>query len=295
MTQQQSVSPAIKARVLAESLPYIRRFSGSSIVIKYGGNAMTEPALKEGFARDVVLLKLIGLHPVIVHGGGPQINEMLEKVGKKGEFVQGMRVTDSETMDIVEMVLGGHVNKEIVSMITTFGGRAVGITGRDNHFIKAEKLLIDTPEQNGVDIGQVGTVADIDTRLVEGLVERGCIPVIAPIGVGQNGEAFNINADLVAGKLAEKLQAEKLLMMTNIPGVLDKEGKLLTTLMPSRIDELIEDGTLYGGMLPKIASAVEAAKSGVKATHIIDGRVPNALLLEVLTDDGVGSMILGEG
>jgi len=295
MTQQQSVSPAIKARVLAESLPYIRRFSGSIIVIKYGGNAMTEPALKEGFARDVVLLKLIGLHPVIVHGGGPQINEMLEKVGKKGEFVQGMRVTDSETMDIVEMVLGGHVNKEIVSMITTFGGRAVGITGRDNHFIKAEKLLIDTPEQNGVDIGQVGTVADIDTRLVEGLVERGCIPVIAPIGVGQNGEAFNINADLVAGKLAEKLQAEKLLMMTNIPGVLDKEGKLLTTLTPSRIDELIEDGTLYGGMLPKIASAVEAAKSGVKATHIIDGRVPNALLLEVLTDDGVGSMILGEG
>ena len=295
MTQQQSVSSAIKARVLAESLPYIRRFSGSIIVIKYGGNAMTEPALKEGFARDVVLLKLIGLHPVIVHGGGPQINEMLEKVGKKGEFVQGMRVTDSETMDIVEMVLGGHVNKEIVSMITTFGGRAVGITGRDNHFIKAEKLLIDTPEQNGVDIGQVGTVADIDTRLVEGLVERGCIPVIAPIGVGQNGEAFNINADLVAGKLAEKLQAEKLLMMTNIPGVLDKEGKLLTTLTPSRIDELIEDGTLYGGMLPKIASAVEAAKSGVKATHIIDGRVPNALLLEVLTDDGVGSMILGEG
>ena len=295
MTQQQSVSPAIKARVLAESLPYIRRFSGSIIVIKYGGNAMTEPALKEGFARDVVLLKLIGLHPVIVHGGGPQINEMLEKVGKKGEFVQGMRVTDSETMDIVEMVLGGHVNKEIVSMITTFGGRAVGITGRDNHFIKAEKLLIDTPEQNGVDIGQVGTVADIDTRLVEGLVERGCIPVIAPVGVGQNGEAFNINADLVAGKLAEKLQAEKLLMMTNIPGVLDKEGKLLTTLTPSRIDELIEDGTLYGGMLPKIASAVEAAKSGVKATHIIDGRVPNALLLEVLTDDGVGSMILGAG
>lgn len=220
---------------------------------------------------------------------------MLEKVGKKGEFVQGMRVTDSETMDIVEMVLGGHVNKEIVSMITSFGGRAVGITGRDNHFIKAEKLLIDTPEQKGVDIGQVGTVADIDTRLVEGLVERGCIPVIAPIGVGQNGEAFNINADLVAGKLAEKLQAEKLLMMTNIPGVLDKEGKLLTTLTPSRIDELIEDGTLYGGMLPKIASAVEAAKSGVKATHIIDGRVPNALLLEVLTDDGVGSMILGEG
>jgi len=295
MTQQQSVSPAIKARVLAESLPYIRRFSGSIIVIKYGGNAMTEPALKEGFARDVVLLKLIGLHPVIVHGGGPQINEMLEKVGKKGEFVQGMRVTDGETMDIVEMVLGGHVNKEIVSLINLQGGRAVGVTGRDNHFIKAKKLLVDTPERAGVDIGQVGTVESIDVRLIEGLIERGCIPVVAPIGVGAKGEAFNINADLVAGKLAEELNAEKLLMMTNIPGVLDKEGKLLTTLTPSRIDELIEDGTLYGGMLPKIASAVEAAKSGVKATHIIDGRVPNALLLEVLTDDGVGSMILGEG
>jgi len=295
MTQQQSVSSAIKARVLAESLPYIRRFSGSIIVIKYGGNAMTESALKEGFARDVVLLKLIGLHPVIVHGGGPQINEMLEKVGKKGEFVQGMRVTDSETMDIVDGFVPHPAKRECFPRLPPSGGRAVGITGRDNHFIKAEKLLIDTPEQKGVDIGQVGTVADIDTRLVEGLVERGCIPVIAPIGVGQNGEAFNINADLVAGKLAEKLQAEKLLMMTNIPGVLDKEGKLLTTLTPSRIDELIEDGTLYGGMLPKIASAVEAAKSGVKATHIIDGRVPNALLLEVLTDDGVGSMILGEG
>ena len=236
MTQQQSVSPAIKARVLAESLPYIRRFSGSIIVIKYGGNAMTEPALKEGFARDVVLLKLIGLHPVIVHGGGPQINEMLEKVGKKGEFVQGMRVTDSETMDIVEMVLGGHVNKEIVSMITTFGGRAVGITGRDNHFIKAEKLLIDTPEQKGVDIGQVGTVADIDTRLVEGLVERGCIPVIAPIGVGQNGEAFKHQCRLwLPANWRKNFRPKKLLMMTNIPGVLDKEGKLLTTLTPAAL------------------------------------------------------------
>ena len=294
MSESHPMSAADKARILAEALPYIRRFSGSVIVIKYGGNAMTEPALKEGFARDVVLLKLVGIHPVIVHGGGPQINEMLEKIGKKGEFVQGMRVTDGETMDIVEMVLGGHVNKEIVSLINLQGGRAVGVTGRDNHFIKAKKLLVDTPEQAGVDIGQVGTVESIDVRLIEGLIERGCIPVVAPIGVGEKGEAFNINADLVAGKLAEELNAEKLLLMTNISGVMDKEGNLLTNLTPSRIGELIADGTLYGGMLPKISSAVEAASNGVKATHIIDGRLPNALLLEIFTDAGIGSMILGE-
>lgn len=289
------ISAADKARILAEALPYIRRFSGSVVVIKYGGNAMTEPALKEGFARDVVLLKLVGIHPVIVHGGGPQINAMLEKVGKKGEFVQGMRVIDKEAMDIVEMVLGGHVNKEIVSMINTYGGHAVGVSGRDDHFIKAKKLLIDTPEQNGVDIGQVGTVESIDTGLVKGLIERGCIPVVAPVGVGEKGEAFNINADLVAGKLAEELNAEKLLMMTNIADVMDKTGNLLTKLTPKRIDELIADGTLYGGMLPKIASAVEAAVNGMKATHIIDGRLPNALLLEIFTDAGIGSMILGRG
>lgn len=295
MESENMISAADKARILAEALPYIRRFSGSVAVIKYGGNAMIEPALKEGFARDVVLLKLVGIHPVIVHGGGPQINAMLEKVGKKGEFVQGMRVTDKETMDIVEMVLGGHVNKEIVSMINTYGGHAVGVSGRDDHFIKAKKLLVDTPEQNGVDIGQVGTVESIDTGLVKGLIERGCIPVVAPVGVGEKGEAFNINADLVAGKLAEELNAEKLLMMTNIAGVMDKTGNLLTKLTPKRIDELIADGTLYGGMLPKIASAVEAAVNGVKATHIIDGRVPNALLLEIFTDAGIGSMILGSG
>ena len=242
-----------------------------------------------------MLLKLVGIHPVIVHGGVPQINAMLEKVGKKGEFVQGMRVTDKETMDIVEMVLGGHVNKEIVSMINTYGGHAVGVSGRDDHFIKAKKLLIDTPEQNGVDIGQVGTVESIDTGLVKGLIERGCIPVVAPVGIGEKGEAFNINADLVAGKLAEELNAEKLLMMTNIAGVMDKTGNLLTKLTPKRIDELIADGTLYGGMLPKIASAVEAAVNGMKATHIIDGRLPNALLLEIFTDAGIGSMILGRG
>lgn len=295
MESENIISAADKARILAEALPYIRRFSGSVAVIKYGGNAMTEPALKERFARDVVLLKLVGIHPVIVHGGGPQINAMLEKVGKKGEFVQGMRVTDKEAMDIVEMVLGGHVNKEIVSMINTYGGHAVGVSGRDDHFIKAKKLLIDTPEQNGVDIGQVGTVESIDTGLVKGLIERGYIPVVAPVGVGEKGEAFNINADLVAGKLAEELNAEKLLMMTNIAGVMDKMGNLLTKLTPKRIDELIADGTLYGGMLPKIASAVEAAVNGVKATHIIDGRLPNALLLEIFTDAGIGSMILGGG
>ncbi|WP_416192623.1 acetylglutamate kinase [Neisseria sp. CCUG12390] len=293
MTDMKHISPADKAAILSEALPYIRRFSGSTIVIKYGGNAMTEPALKEGFARDIVLLKLVGINPVIVHGGGPQINNMLERVGKEGVFVQGMRVTDGETMDIVEMVLGGHVNKEIVSMINTHGGKAVGVTGRDGHFIKAKKLLINTPENPGVDIGQVGEVESIDTSLIQGLIDNGQIPVVAPIGVGKRGEAFNINADLVAGKLAEELNAEKLLMMTNITGVLDKEGNLLTNLTPSRIDELIADGTLYGGMLPKISSAVEAAVNGVKATHIIDGRVPNALLLEIFTDSGIGSMILG--
>lgn len=294
MNQVEHISPAAKAAILSEALPYIRRFSGCTIVIKYGGNAMTEPELKEGFARDIVLLKLVGINPVIVHGGGPQINDMLNKVGKEGTFVQGMRVTDSETMDIVEMVLGGHVNKEIVSMINTYGGKAVGVTGRDGHFIKAKKLFINTPEKNGVDIGQVGVVESIDTDLIQGLINNGQIPVVAPIGVGRHGEAFNINADLVAGKLAEELNAEKLLMMTNIAGVLDKEGSLLTNLTPSRIDELIADGTLYGGMLPKISSAVEAAVNGVKATHIIDGRVPNALLLEIFTDSGIGSMILGK-
>nr|WP_272903544.1 acetylglutamate kinase [Neisseria lisongii] len=275
-------------------MPYIRRFSGATVVVKYGGNAMIDPALKEGFAKDIVLLKLVGINPVVVHGGGPQINDMLNRLGKEGQFVQGMRVTDSETMDIVEMVLGGHVNKEIVSLINMHGGKAVGVTGRDGHFIRAKKLLVDTPEQQNIDIGRVGVVESIDTDLIQGLVEQGQIPVVAPIGVGSNGEAFNINADLVAGKLAERLGAEKLLMMTNIAGVMDKAGNLLTNLTPKRIDELIADGTLYGGMLPKISSAVEAAVNGVKATHIIDGRVPNALLLEIFTDSGIGSMILAQ-
>lgn len=291
----ESVSPAIKTAILAEALPYIRRFAGWTIVIKYGGNAMTEDALKDGFAKDVALLKLVGIHPVVVHGGGPQINQMLERVGKHGEFVQGMRVTDGETMDIVEMVLGGSVNKEIVSLLNQHGGKAIGLTGRDGHFLRAKKLFINTPDKNGVDIGQVGTVDEIDGSLIRSIVERGYIPVIAPIGVGRSGEAFNINADLVAGRLAKELGAQKLIMMTNTPGVLDKDGNLLTNLTPSRIDELVADGTLSGGMLPKITSALDAATHGVKAVHIIDGRVPHALLLEIFTDSGVGSMILGEG
>ena len=282
---------ALKAAVLSEALPYIRRFAGSVFVIKYGGNAMTEQHLKEGFARDTVLLKMIGIHPVIVHGGGPQINEMLEKIGKKGEFVQGMRVTDAETMKIVEMVLGGSVNKEIVSLINRSGGRAVGITGRDDRFIRAQKLLLDIPRQKSADIGQVGTVAAIDTALVRHIIAHGGIPVIAPVGEDENGAAFNINADLVAGKLAEEMQAEKLLMMTNTGGVMDKNGSLLPRLDTRRIAELTADDTLFGGMLPKIQSALDAATHGVKAVHIIDGRTPNALLLETLTDEGIGTMI----
>lgn len=284
------LEPHIKASILAEALPYIRRFAGCTLVIKYGGNAMIEDALKESFAKDIVLLKLVGINPVIVHGGGPQINEMLEKVGKKGEFIQGMRVTDHETMDVVEMVLGGHVNKEIVSLLNLHGGKAIGLTGRDSHFIKVNKMLLD----GETDIGQVGEIEHIDCTLINQMVSAGYIPVIAPIGVGKNGEAFNINADLVAGKLAEELDAEKLVMMTNIAGVMDKSGNLLTNLTPDDIDALVADGTLYGGMLPKISSALEAAVNGVKAVHIIDGRVPNVLLLEIFTDSGIGTMILGK-
>jgi acetylglutamate kinase len=283
---------ATKAAVLAEAMPYIRRFSGKTIVVKYGGNAMTEPALKEGFARDVVLLKLVGLNPVVVHGGGPQINDLLTKLGKQGEFIQGMRVTDSETMDIVEMVLGGLVNKEIVSLINQHGGRAVGLTGKDGHFIRARKMFLkgDTGADQ-IDIGQVGEIDSIDPELVALLDTRDFIPVIAPVGVGSQGEAFNINADLVASKLAEVLGAEKLILMTNTAGVLDKQGQLLTGLTPTVVDQLVADGTISGGMIPKIQGALDAAVNGVGAVHIIDGRVPHALLLEVLTDHGVGTMI----
>jgi len=282
-----------KAQTLAEALPYIKRFFDKTIVIKYGGNAMTEPQLKESFASDVVLLKLVGMNPVVVHGGGPQINEMLDKLGKKGEFIQGMRVTDEETMDIVEMVLGGHVNKEIVNLINQKGGKAVGLTGQDGNFIHAKKLLmasLTNPEEM-IDVGQVGDITKIDPSIINFLDSGDFIPVIAPIGVGPDGETYNINADVVAGKLAEVLSAEKLILLTNMPGVLDKKGNLLTGLTPKQIDDLVEDGTLSGGMLPKIGSALDAARSGVKSVHIIDGRVEHALLLEVLTDEGVGTLI----
>ncbi|MCB5196933.1 acetylglutamate kinase [Deefgea salmonis] len=286
------ITPQIKAEILSEALPYIQRFLDKTIVIKYGGNAMIDEELKNGFASDVVLLKLVGMNPVVVHGGGPQINDLLDRIGKKGEFIQGMRVTDAETMDVVEMVLGGHVNKEIVSLINKHGGKAVGLTGQDGHFIRARKMMLkDNMGENNIDIGQVGEIQSIDPSIVLHLDAADFIPVIAPIGVDATGESLNINADLVAGKLAEVLKAEKLILMTNTPGVLDKEGTLLTKLTARRIDELFADGTISGGMLPKIASALDAAKSGVNAVHIIDGRVKHALLLEVLTEQGVGTMI----
>ncbi len=282
-----------KARTLAEALPYIRRFHDKTIVIKYGGNAMVDETLKQSFASDVVLLKLVGMNPVIVHGGGPQIDQMLKRVGKEGVFIQGMRVTDDETMDVVEMVLGGLVNKEIVNLINRHGGHAVGLTGKDGAFIRAKRMLMADQEMAGkwINIGQVGEIEHIDPSLIALLDSRDFIPVIAPIGVGQEGESYNINADLVAGKLAETLKAEKLILMTNTPGVLDKDGNLLTGLTASRVDELFADGTISGGMLPKIGSALDAVKHGVKSCHIIDGRVKHALLLEILTDEGVGTLI----
>ena len=282
-----------KAKVIAEALPYIQRFWDKTVVIKYGGNAMTDPVLKAAFARDVVLLKLVGLNPVVVHGGGPQIEDLLKRVGKEGKFIQGMRVTDAETMEVVEMVLGGQVNKEIVNLINQAGGKAVGLTGKDGSFIRAKKLMMESKEKPGdvIDIGQVGEITKIDPSLIAFLDSGDFIPVIAPIGVGEEGETYNINADVVAGKLAEVLKAEKLMLLTNTPGVLDKDGNLLTGLTPKKIDELVADGTLSGGMLPKIGSALDAAKSGVKNVHIIDGRVEHALLLEIMTDQGVGTLI----
>ncbi len=290
-----AISPEQKGLVLAEALPYIRRFQDKTIVVKYGGNAMTDENLKRSFAQDVVLLKLVGMNPVVVHGGGPQIDSLLKKVGKQGEFIQGMRVTDEETMDIVEMVLGGQVNKEIVNLINQAGGKAVGLTGQDGMFIRARKLLmqaLDDPERM-IDIGQVGEITSIDPAIINFLDSGDFIPVIAPIGVGADGDTYNINADVVAGKLAEVLSAEKLVLLTNTPGVLDKNGELLTGLTPREIDEMVADGTLSGGMLPKIASALDAARSGVKSVHIIDGRVQHCLLLEILTDQGVGTLIKG--
>ena len=291
MTQTPS-SPLQVAAILAEALPYIKRFHSKTIVVKYGGNAMTDEHLKQCFARDVVLLRLVGMKVVVVHGGGPQIENMLTRVGKKGEFIQGMRVTDSETLEIVEMVLGGQVNKDVVNLINQAGGCAVGLTGKDGNTILAKKLLLpnkDKPEEM-FDIGLVGDITRVNPALISHL-QSGFIPVIAPIGVGEEGETYNINADVVAGKIAETLQAEKLVLLTNTAGVLDKNGKLVTNVTPAQIDALVADGTLYGGMLPKISSALEAAQNGVKQVHIIDGRVEHALLLEILTNHGVGTMI----
>ena len=287
-----AVTAAVKAQILAEALPYIQRFHDRTIVVKYGGNAMTEPALKAGFARDVVMLKLVGMNPVIVHGGGPQIGELLAKMGIESEFRQGMRVTDERVMNVVEMVLG-ELNQEIVGLINQEGGKAVGLTGQDGAFIRARKMMLESETVKGelVDIGLVGEIERIDPELISLLDSRDFIPVIAPIGVGAQGETYNINADLVAGELAQTLRAEKLVLMTNTAGVLDRSGKLLTGLTASEIDALFADGTIHGGMLPKIGSALDAVRNGVKSTHIIDGRVAHALLLEVLTSQGVGTMI----
>ena len=293
LTDVSHIAPREKAEILSQALPYIRKFHGKTIVIKYGGNAMTDPALQQDFAEDVVLLKLVGLNPIVVHGGGPQIEGALSRLGKKGEFIQGMRVTDEETMEVVEWVLAGQVQQDIVGLINAAGGKAVGLTGRDGGMIRARKLRMldkDDPSKEH-DVGQVGDIVSIDPSVVKALQDDQFIPVVSPIGFGEHNESYNINADVVAAKLATVLQAEKLLMLTNIRGVLDKNGELLTELTPRRIDELVADGTISGGMIPKIAGAIDAAKSGVNAVHIIDGRVPHAMLLEVLTDQAYGTMI----
>jgi len=285
------------ARVLTEALPYIQRFKGKTLVVKYGGNAMIDEQLKNSFARDIVLLKLVGINPVVVHGGGPQIGDLLKRLGKTSEFVQGMRVTDAETMDVVEMVLGGLVNKEIVNLINRNGGSAVGLTGKDGDLIRARQIVVtqrsaETDEPEIIDLGHVGVVESIDPAVVDMLHHGNFIPVIAPIGVGRDGRSYNINADLVAGKMAEVLKAEKLILLTNTAGILDKEGGLLTGLSLSQVDGLIEDGTISGGMIPKTRCATDALKGGVNSVHIIDGRVDHAVLLELLTDRGIGTLLL---
>ncbi len=287
------MNPLSSAEILAQALPYIRKFHGKTLVIKYGGNAMTDPALQKAFAEDVVLLKLVGMNPVVVHGGGPQIEGLLQRLGKKGEFIEGMRVTDAETMEVVEWVLGGEVQQDIVGLINQAGGKAVGLTGRDGAMIRARKLMVHDSKDPSkeYDVGQVGDIVSIDPSVVRALQDDAFIPVVSPIGFGEHNESYNINADVVAAKLATVLQAEKLLMLTNIRGVLDKAGELLTELTPRRIDELCADGTISGGMIPKIAGALDAAKSGVNAVHIIDGRVPHAMLLEILTEQAFGTMI----
>jgi len=284
------------AQVLSEALPYIQRFVGKTIVVKYGGNAMTEDDLKNSFARDMVMLKLIGINPIVVHGGGPQIGDLLDRLKIESHFVNGMRVTNTQTMDVVEMVLGGSVNKDIVNLINQNGGQAMGLTGKDGQLIRAKKLKVthqspDMQQPEIIDIGHVGEVDSINTKVLDMLAQSDIIPVIAPIGVGKNGESYNINADLVAGKVAEAVSAEKLLLLTNIAGLLDKEGNILTGLTTTQVDGLIEDGTIYGGMLPKIQCALDAVKGGVSSAHIIDGRVNHSTMLEIFTDEGVGTLI----
>jgi acetylglutamate kinase len=284
------------AKVISRALPYIQRFAGKTVVIKYGGNAMVDDRLKQSFARDIVLMKAVGINPVVVHGGGPQIGEMLKRLSIESKFVNGMRVTDSKTMDAVEMVLGATINKEIVNLISSAGGRAFGVTGKDGRLIKAKKLVVtqQTPEMSApeiIDIGQVGEVESIDKTVIDMLLKSDYIPVIAPIGVGSDGASYNINADLVAGKVASVLDAEKLMLLTNVAGLQDKQGKVLTGLDVQLVDELIADGTIYGGMLPKIQCALDAVNTGVAASHIIDGRVDHAVMLELFTDEGVGTLI----
>ncbi|MEH6577463.1 MAG: acetylglutamate kinase [Amphritea sp.] len=287
------------ANVLSEALPYIQRFAGTTVVIKYGGNAMIDEKLKNSFARDIVMMKLIGINPIVVHGGGPQIGDLLNKLSIESHFVNGMRVTDSKTMDVVEMVLGGMVNKDIVGLINKNGGKAIGMTGKDGLLLSARKLKVKhkTPEMEAaeiIDIGHVGEVEDVNTDVLDMLVNSDFIPVIAPIGVGKDGTSYNINADLVAGKVAEVLKAEKLILLTNIAGLLDKDGNILTGLSTEQVDDLIDDGTIYGGMLPKIGCALSAVKSGVNSVHIIDGRVEHSCLLEIFTDEGVGTLITNQ-
>jgi len=281
------------AEVLAAALPFLRQCQGRTMVIKYGGNAMTEPALQAAFAQDVVMLQLVGIRPVIVHGGGPQIEAALKRLGLRGEFIQGMRVTDAPTMQAVEWVLSGEVQQQIVGLINQAGGKAVGLSGRDGGLLQAEKLAMPDAAHPGafIDLGQVGDIVSVDTAIVRRLQDAGCIPVISPIGVGANNESYNINADVVAARMATALQAEKLLMLTNISGVLDGAGKLMTRLSAAQIDAMVADGTISGGMIPKISGALEAAKAGVQAVHIVDGRVPHVLLLEILTGQAFGTMI----
>ena len=289
----------ITAQVIARALPYIQRFAGKTVVVKYGGNAMVDERLKQSFARDIVLMKAVGINPVVVHGGGPQIGDLLERLSIKSEFVDGMRVTDDKTMDVVEMVLGGTINKEIVNLISSAGGRAFGVTGKDGQLIRAKKMVVShkTPEMSVteiIDIGHVGEVESINKSVIDMLVQGGFIPVIAPIGVGSDGTSYNINADLVAGKVAEVLKAEKLMLLTNVTGLQDSQGKVLTGLSVQHVDDLIADGTIFGGMLPKIKCALNAVKSGVPCAHIIDGRVDHAVMLELFTDEGVGTLITNQ-